>query len=78
MGKEHPGPWADSSTEASRPSPGPYGVVMKLEAEGIRGSEARKVEVSLWTMGNLVEPVRLMEEMERMGVVILEKVMGKG
>ncbi|MFQ6676304.1 MAG: hypothetical protein ACE5LH_08180 [Fidelibacterota bacterium] len=51
---------------------------MKLEAEGIRGSEARKVEVSLWTMGNLVEPVRLMEEMERMGVVILEKVMGKG
>lgn len=76
----------------------PFGLILKLEASGIKNGEPRMVEIALyhpdgywftaipvvacllqyldgsirkpglWTMGNLVEPRRLMEDMERMGV----------
>lgn len=76
----------------------PYGIVLKLEARGLKEGVLRRFEIQLshhdgywftaipvvacllqyldgsivkpglWTMGNLVEPNRLLQDMERMGI----------
>jgi saccharopine dehydrogenase-like NADP-dependent oxidoreductase len=78
----------------------PYGVVLKIEAEGEKDGEKKKMEVlafhedgyqftaipvvacllqyldgsirkpGLWMMGHIVDPLRLMEDMKRMGIQI--------
>ena len=82
----------------------PYGMVLKVEAEGEKDGEKKKTVVSafhedgymftaipvvacmfqyldgsirkpgLWMMGHLVDPIRLVEDMERMGVQVNSRV----